>query len=209
VARTLTLLRTELLEITALLLTKLRDGTVVFPFNRIVRFADKYPLSAKLLAESINIDRDDFQWFFVTFVPFLGLRLHCQIIDNILSSDVLLYFDAISGTFRESEAYQALVKLRHEIRTFLRNQDDKMLSTAGAALTRGGQGKVVTIRVTDLVPMRSLADRAANIMLLARSLVRHLNGAPFEMPTMRPPSPFADEALLRGIATAPKELRHV
>lgn len=188
------LLRNELLEIVSMMLLKLQDGTVVFPFRRIDDFANKYPLSANALEQTIRIERDDFERFFMVLVRFSGLRLHGQVIDKILSSDVLLEFDPDSGAFQETEIFQALVQLRNEIRTFMRNQEGENLGIkALAALQRAGAGRPVSIGVADLIGMRSLADRATNIVLLARASIRCLEGAAFKMPQLRPSTPFVDE----------------
>lgn len=186
------LLRSELLEMTSRMLMKLTSGTVLFPFKALETFANSCPLRISQLSKTtIVVDRASFEQFFVAFVHFGGAQLHVQGVDRILSSDVLLEFDPKLGTFEETEIYQALVKLRSEVRTFMRiNEGGSLVAKAGNALQSAGAGNAVTIGISELVALRSLSDRAANIVLLARASIRCLDGAEFEMPQLRPSTPF-------------------
>jgi hypothetical protein len=188
------LLRSELLEITSALLMKLRDGTALFPFGRIEDFANRYPLRAEQLMQSITIKRSDFERFFFAIFQFSGARIHTQVIDKILSSDVLLDFNPGSGTFRETDVYQALVTMRTEIRAFMLNRAGGNVGTMAAkTLENAGPGNPIKLKVAELVEMLNVADRATNIVLLARASIRCLDGARFTMPNLRPRSPFSDQ----------------
>jgi hypothetical protein len=188
------LLRNELLNITASMLTKHKDGAAFFPFNSIKNFANSYPLRSEDLLKSITIKRPDFEKMFVVLMPLSRLRLHVNVIDKILSSDVLLKFDPNSGTFQESESYQALMILRNEVRSFMRNQEgSSLIGLMSKSLSNTGVGQPVTIKIADLLIIRSVADRSFNIVSLATALVRHMSGSSFEMPQLRPKTPFVDQ----------------
>jgi hypothetical protein len=188
------LLRTELLVIISKLLIKLNNGSVVFPFKAIETFAQDYPLVAKQLEGSMTVARPAFERFFHVLLHVTGEQLHSQVTDKILLSDVLLEFDPGSGAFRETPLYRALVMLRQEIRAYMQSQSGSNTSIeAVKALTKAGKGRPVTLPLHTLVSLRHVGDRAANIVLLATAAVRHLDGAPFKMPLLRPTSPFSDQ----------------
>jgi hypothetical protein len=190
----LQLLRTELLVLISKLLIKLSDGTVVFPFKRIEKFSQNYPVVAESLERSITVARDDFERFVHVLFHVSGGQLHLQVTEKILLSDVLLRFDPDAGVFQETPIYVALVMLRQEIQTYLRSQSKSNPSTeAIQAINRAGKGRPVTLPLMTFVSLRHVVDRAANIVLLAKAAVRHLDGAPFEMPLLLPASPFSDQ----------------
>ncbi len=188
------LLKNELLEIASALLIKGNGGDVFFPFTQIVKFADSYPLHGEEATKSTSIQRRDFQQFFTILIHLSGRRLHLNVIDQILSSDVLMDFDPHSGTFRETDAYKALATLRSEVRSFMQlQQGGSVITVMNNSMGRAGTGSLVPIKVADLVVALCVADRAFNIVSLARALVRYLDGLRFEMPHLRPSTPFRDQ----------------
>lgn len=188
------LLRNELIEITSQMLIKHNNGTVYFPFNRIEEHATKYPIAAQRLKFSITIERKDFEELFLVLIHLNGLRLHGQVLDKILASDVLLEYDTSSGTFLELPIYQAMAKMRNEIRSFMQSQEGENFGQKVITLlTQAGKGNPVTMSALSLVAMQGFLDRAVNIVLLAKAAIRHLDGEAFTMPKMQPKSPITDQ----------------
>ena len=206
------LLRSELLEITAQMLIKHSDGSTYFPFAFVEKFATSYPIAVQQLNSHMTIARKDCERLFMALIHLSGRRLHSQVLDKTLASDLLLEYDAASGTFRELPIYQAMSKLRYEISSFMLNQESENLGQKVCTLlTQAGTGKPVIMPASSLIVMRSFLDRAANIVLLTKSAIRHLDGAAFIMPKMRPKTPITnqEEALDEEKVTAEDAARFV
>lgn len=124
-------------------------------------------------------------------VQLLDCQFHPVVLPQVLSQATFLDFDLASNSYMETPVYEALLRLQDEIRRFtFSNTTEKLLVvfkyTPRARSTQSDQIQVETLALLGLL---HLLDRWSNILDLSTSILKHLDGEPFEMPNLRPDTP--------------------
>ena len=195
------LLRLELTELLRLCL--MRTGGKAHSPRRIVEgFTARYQTHLELQkCHAIQVEAKHFDALSSVTLNLLAKRLHPVMLGNALSSRCFLEFDMVTGQFAETPVYRALYLLQEEIRSFNQANAPETLEIifANSPKVRPAGTTVLSIEATKLGILLHLLDRWVNIITISAALARHLDGAPFELPSLRPRSPFrgVDEELIR------------
>ncbi len=186
------LLRRELRDTLTQCLVKLSGGGVCSPRNSIERFHQECLLSLdgrQRKFTTVGVKRWDLLSSFS--IHLLSLQLHMVVLPQVLCSSTFLEFDLATDSYLETPVYEALLKLQNDVRRFNRanttNTLEVILKHSPANCPR--RGDTIDIDTMELVALLYLLDRWVNVIEISRSLLQHLDGARFEMPSLRPDSP--------------------
>ena len=187
------LLRRELRDILSQCLVKFKAGAVYSPKNSIDAFHHESPLSLEGRQReftSVGVKR----WNLLSTLAFhlLSLQLHPVVLPQALSSSTFLEFDLATDSYKETPVYEALHSLQNEIRRFNRanTTDTLKIVFKYSPANYPRRGETIYIETTELAGFLHLLDRWNNVIEICRGLLRYLDGAQFEMPTLRPDSPI-------------------
>lgn len=185
------LLRRELRDFVGQCLVKF-NGEVYSPRFIIERFHEEHPIT-------LERKKDEFtevsakRWDAIsTFaMHLLARQLHPVVLPQVLSSPTFLEFDLETNSYKETPVYEALLRLQDEIRRFNYANTSENLSVVfkyspRARSTRAEKIEVETIQLAGLL---HLIDRWSNVLDLSTSVLKHLEGAPFTFPGLRPDTP--------------------
>ena len=187
------LLRRELRDFVSQCLFKAkRGGDVYSPRFVIDRFHDENPITlAGKKDEFTAVSTKRWDAISTFSIHLLGRQLHPVVLPQVLSRATFLDFDLASNSYRETPVYEALLRLQDEIRRFTYSNTTENLSvvfkyTPRARLTNSDRIQIETVALAGLL---HLLDRWSNILDLSASILRYLDGEPFEMPNLRPDTP--------------------
>lgn len=187
------LLRRELREFMAQSLVKIKTGSVYSPRNQIDLFHAEYPITLDARNNKFTTVSTK-RWDGLSFLSFqlLGLQLHPVVLSSAISQPTFLDFDLSTDSYKETPIYEALLLLQSEIRKLNRANTSETLSIIYEHSPRGQQhrGETLQIETMKLATFLHLMDRWANVIELSRSLLRHMDGEPFQIPNLRPDSPI-------------------
>lgn len=187
------LLRRELRDILAQCLVKFKHGAVYSPRNSIDAFHQESPLSLEGRQReftSVSVK----SWNLLSTLAFhlLALQLHPVVLPQAVSSSTFLEFDLATDSYKETNVYEALLSLQSEVRRFNRanTTDTLKIVYKYSPANYPRRGDTIGIETTELAAFLHLLDRWANVIEICRRLVQYLDGAQFEMPSLRPDSPI-------------------
>ena len=122
----------------------------------------------------------------------MGLQLHPVVLDRAVSLPTFLTFELESDSYQETPVYEALLQLQDEVRRLKRANTTEAMSIVYEHSPRSQprRGQTISIDTMKLAMFLHLMDRWANVIELSRAILRHLDGAPFVGPTLRPSSPI-------------------
>lgn len=187
------LLRRELRDMLSQCLVKFKTGAVYSPRNSIDAFHREFPLSLegrKQEFTSVSVK----QWNLLSKLAFhlLSLQLHPVILPQAISSSAFLAFDLATDSYKETLVYEALLSLQNEVRRLNRGNTTDSLKVVFkySPANYPRRGDTINIETLELGMLLHLFDRWANVIELCRGLLRYLDGAQFEMPSLRPDSPI-------------------
>ena len=187
------LLRRELRDMLSQCLVKFKAGAVYSPRSSIDAFHYESPLlfeGRKQESTTVSVKR----WNILSSLSFhlLGLQLHPVVLPQAISSSAFLAFDVTTDSYKETLIYEALLSLQNEILRLNRANTPDALRVVYkySPANYPRRGDVINIETVELVGLLHVLDRWANVIELCRGLLRYLDGAQFEMPSLRPDSPI-------------------
>lgn len=187
------LLRRELREFLTQSLVKIKAGSIYSPRGQIDIFHAEYPITLDARNNKFT-EISTKRWDALTFLSFhlLDLQLHSIVLSNAISQPTFLDFDLSTDAYKETPTYEALLLLQIEIRRLNRANTSEALSIIFEHTPRAQphRGETLQIETIKLVTFLHLLDRWANVIELSLSLLRHMDGEPFQMPNLRPDSPI-------------------
>jgi hypothetical protein len=187
------LLRRELREFVGQCLVKFESkGNVYSPRFVIERFHEECPIYLEEKRD-VFISVSTKRWDAISMLAMhlLARQLHPVVLPQVLSRPTFLEFELSSNSYKETPVYDALLRLQDEIRRFNFSNTSENLSvlfehSSRAQPHRGTSIKIETVR---LVGLFHLLDRWSNVLDLSTSILKHLEGAPFVAPDLRPDTP--------------------
>lgn len=185
------LLRRELRDFVGQCLVK-QENEVYSPRVFIDRFHEVNPITLNGKKEEFTtVSTKSWDAISIFAMHLLACKLHPVVLPQVLSSATFLEFDLASNSYKETLTYEALLKLQDEIRRFTYSNTTENLSVIfkHTPLARLTQIDRIQIETVPLAGLLHLVDRWSNILELSKSILRHLDGEPFEMPSLRPDTP--------------------
>lgn len=124
-------------------------------------------------------------------IHLLGRQIHPVVLPQVLSRPTFLEFDLDSNSYRETPVQNALNRLQDEIRRFNRTNTSENLEVIfhHTPRSRPSTATSVQIETLKLAGLLHLIDRWSNILDLSVAVLKHLDGAHFVFPNLRPDSP--------------------
>lgn len=187
------LLRRELRDFVSQALFKSKAGAVHSPRAAIDLFHEEHPIIIKPKLKTFTTVAVK-RWNMISLLSFhlSPLQFHPVVLPHAISRATFLEFDLTTDSYKETIVYEAFLQLQNEIRKFNRLNTKDTLSIVYEHLPKNGALKreFIDIETMKLVLLLSLFDRWVNILELSRSLLRYLDGNPFEMTSLRPDSPI-------------------
>lgn len=187
------LLGRELRDFVAQSLVKLKgDGEVYSPRFSIDRFHEENPITLEgKEKEFTTVSTKRWDVISTLAIHLLARQFHPVVLPQVLSRATFLEFDLASNSYKETMVYEALLRLQEEIRRFTHANTTENLSIVFEHTPRRRTRQVAQIEIetVKLASLLHLMDRWSNILDLSRSVLRHLDGEPFEMPDLRPDTP--------------------
>lgn len=186
------LLRRELRDFVGQCLVKFK-GKAYSPRFVIERFHEEHPITIEGKSETfttVSTKRWDASSTFAMHL--LARQIHPVVLPQVLSRPTFLEFDISSTSYKETAVYEALLRLQDEIRRFNFSNTSENLSVVfkhspRAQPYRGARIEIETIQLAGLL---HLLDRWSNVLGLSTSVLKHLEGAPFVAPDLRPDTPI-------------------
>lgn len=200
-------LRRELIEVLRTGLLKV-SGQVFSPSLGVRAFRRDCPLTVEHRdAQVVEITEEVWGPFSTLMMGLLARRFQAPLLDQALSSPTFLAFNPQDGVWRETVVFEALHRLRAEIRDAnkrLGNGVFEVIYKHSPKAYGFDRPEELEIDFTSIGMLTRLAFRWANIVDLAGALAAHLDGAPFVMPDLLPWSPLEnyDEEIARNEASA-------
>jgi len=187
------LLRRELRDFVGQCLVKYKgSGDVYSPRFSIDRFHEESPITLEgKKHEFTTVSTKRWDVISSLSIHLLGCQLHPVVLPQVLSRPTFLEFDLATNSYRETSVYEALLRLQDEIRRFTYSNTTENLSIVYKHTPRVRPSRVERIEVETikLAGLLHLMDRWSNILDLSTSILKHLDGEPFEMPDLRPDTP--------------------
>lgn len=187
------LLRRELRDFVGQCLVKFKgDGDVYSPRFSIDRFHEENPITLEgKTDEFTTVSTKRWDVIATLAIHLLARQLHPVVLPRVLSRGTFLEFDLATNSYKETLVYEALLRLQEEIRRFTYSNTKENLAvvfkhTPRKRFTRSDQIQIETVELAGLL---HLLDRWSNILDLSTSVLRYLDGVPFEMPKLRPDTP--------------------
>ncbi len=187
------LLRRELREFLAQSLVKIKAGSVHSPRNQIDMFHAEHQITLDARNNKFTtVSTKRWDGLAILLIHLLGFQLHPVVLSNAISQPTFLDFDLSTDSYKETQTYEALLLLQGKIRKLNRANTNKALDFIFEHTPRAQphRGETLQIETMRLVTVMHLLDRWANVIELSRSLLRHMDGEPFQMPSLRPDSPI-------------------
>lgn len=187
------LLRRELREFLSQTLVKMKAGAVYSPRSIIDRFHRESPITLdgrKYGVKEVNTKTWDL--LSSLSISLMGLQLHPVVLDRAVSLPTFLTFDLASDSYQETPVYEALLQLQDEVRRLKRANTTEVMSLVyeHSPKSQPRRGLTISIDTIKLAMFLHLMDRWANVIELSRAILRHLDGAPYSPPNLRPSSPI-------------------
>lgn len=185
-------LQGELLIVMSRLCAK-SDGNVLDLRGGLKKGLDANPITMEMrAADRVTVDLASWGAFSTILFQVIGLRFETVVIDDALTSTIFLNYDAEQGGYVQSPAYEALSRLRDEIRQFNELCISENLSIIFETSPRslGKKTGTMTLPLPKVGAVYSLAHRWINIVRLAHALILNLEGEAFQMPELMPFSPI-------------------
>lgn len=188
------LLRRELREFLSQSLIKLKSGSALSPRDQIEIFHEECPILDVLKNKFTEVSTERWNKLKFLSIYLIGLQLHPVVLSNAISQPTFLDFDLSTDSYKETSTYEALLLLQSEIRKLNQADTREILSIVYENWPRDQthRSEALQIETMKLVTVMHLFDRWANVIELSRSLLRHMDGEPFQMPNLRPDSPIQD-----------------
>jgi hypothetical protein len=125
-------------------------------------------------------------------IHLLAVELHPVVLSQVVSLPTFLEFDSGNGTYRETRVYEAILRLLNEVRRFNRANNENTLSVVFAHSKRDREPDATEVHIEtyNLATLLRLLDLWVNVLDLSLSLVKYLDGAQFNRPTLLPDSPI-------------------
>lgn len=122
----------------------------------------------------------------------MGLQLHPVVLNHAVSLPTFLTFDLASDSYQETPVYEALLQLQDEVRRLKRANTAEVMSLVykHSPKNQPRRGPTIDIDTTKLAIFLHSMDRWANVIELSRAILKHLDGGPFQPPSLRPSSPI-------------------
>jgi len=188
------LLRRELRDFVAQSLVKFKsEGGVYSPRVSIDRFHAEHPITLEgREREFTSVATKLWDIIATLAIHLLARQFHPVVLPQVLARATFLEFDLASNSYKETLVYEALLRLQEEIRRFAYSNTTDNLSIVfeHTPRKRTRQTDQIEIETVKLAGLLHLMDRWSNILDLSRSVLRHLDGEPFEMPELRPDTPI-------------------
>ncbi|MDP2781131.1 DUF4062 domain-containing protein [Devosia sp.] len=204
-------LQGELLRVMSSLMSK-RDDEVV-DLGDLLEWALAKQRLTKDIRDQGYVDVDLTEWNLLSTIVLhcLGLQFETVVIDDALTSTVFLEYDANNGAYVQSAAYDALSNLWSTIRSFKSLATTENLSVIFATSPKSLDGRksgTHRLKLEEVAAIHSLALRWINIIRLCKTLILHLQGQPFQAPTLMPFSPIVDfDAAIQAERVSVADLR--
>lgn len=190
------LLRRELRNFVGQCLVKFKgDGVVYSPRFVIDRFHDENPITLEgKKKEFTTVSTKRWDVISTFSIHLIARQLHPVVLPQVLSRATFLDFDLASNSYKETPVYEALLRLQDEIRRFTYSNTTGNLAVVFkyTPRTRCTHSDRIQVETVELAGLLHLLDRWSNILDLSTSILRHLDGEPFEMPNLRPDTPVQD-----------------
>jgi len=185
------LLRRELREFVGQCLVKFKQD-VYSPRFSIDRFHEEYPITLEGRNHeftTVGVKRWDAISTFAMHL--LACQLHTVVLPQVLSRPTFLEFDLDTDSYKETPVHNALVRLQGEIRRFNQSNTSENLAVVFQHTPKRRPTRVesVEIETVKLAGLLHLLDRWSNVLDLSVAILKHLDGEPFELPSLRPDSP--------------------
>jgi hypothetical protein len=187
------LLRRELREILSQTLVKMKAGSVYSPRSIIDRFHQESPIALDGRKDAVKtVSTRTWDSMSSLSISLIGLQLHPVVLDRAVSLPTFLAFDLGTDSYQETPVYEALLQLQDEIRRLKRANTTEVMSLVyeHSPKTQPHRGETIDIDTMKLAMFLHLMDRWANVIELSRAILRHLDGAPYSTPNLRPSSPI-------------------
>lgn len=185
-------LQHELLSVLGRLLIKI-DGEARDMRRPLADHLDSCPIKrSDRQSDTMAIDAEKWRSFSTIMFHTLGGPLNMVVIEDALTSSMFLTYDAETGSYRQSPAYEAVVRLVDEIRLYNAAATAENLSIIfNFSPKQIGRPKGnIRLPTLQLAMLYGLAQRWINIVSLSLALILHLEGRAFEMPKLMPFSPI-------------------
>nr|WP_283828961.1 DUF4062 domain-containing protein [Bradyrhizobium diazoefficiens] len=184
-------LRHELIEALRICLPR-QDGGLIDIRAAVQAFLAEFTLrSQDLQSSQVALPAETWDRLSTVLIWTLGKRFPASVLSQAPSSPTFLSFDPLADGVVESDVYNAVYRLLLETNAandaLEQNVHDVILRHS--ARVRPGEPRDVAIDSTGLVRVLHFAQRCANIVSLARALIRHLDGDRFQPPHLLPWSP--------------------
>lgn len=187
------LLRRELREFLSQTLVKINSGSVFSPRYIIDRFHQESPITLDGRKDSVKaVNTKTWDSMSSLSISLMGLQLHPVVLDRAVSLPTFLTFDLASDSYQETPVYEALLQLQSEVRRLKRANTTEVMGLVyeHSPKSQPRRGVTINIETMKLAMFLHLMDRWANVIELSRAILRHLDGAPYSPPNLRPSSPI-------------------
>jgi hypothetical protein len=186
------LLRQELHEFVRISLVR-GQNSVFSARNGVERFLASMPekLSIDMLKTTVNtamLDKLCSLWI----GSCLNTRYYPLVLPQALASSLFMEYCRMTGTMVALPVHAALVKLTIELERYELGQKADCFDffKETSPKLRGYVGDKMEVSTFKLLGMLNMVDRVCNIIELSKATIRFLDGQPFLMPSLRPPSPM-------------------
>jgi hypothetical protein len=186
------LLRRELRDFVAQCAIKI-SGKLYAPRDTIEQFHAEHPVTLEGKKNEFTTVSTK-RWGMLSFIAMrlLARQFHPVVLPQVLSCATFLEFNVQSTSYKETPIYEALLRLQDEIRRFNFSNKSETLSVIFKYSPRamGNQSTSIDIETTELAGLLHLLDRWSNVLDISTSVLKHLDGEPFKLPSLRPDSPI-------------------
>jgi hypothetical protein len=187
------LLRRELREFLSQTLVKMSPDSVYSPRPIIDRFHKESPITLDGRKDSVKtVNTKTWEQLSMLSINMMRLQLHPVVLDRAVTLPTFLTFDLASDSYQETPVYEALLQLQDQVRRLKRGNTTEVMSLVYeySPKAQPRRGQTMNIDTMKLAMFLHLMDRWANVIELSRAILRHLDGAPFIAPNLRPSSPI-------------------
>lgn len=185
------LLRRELRDLVGQCLFKYKD-TIHSPRASIDRFHREHPITLEgRHNQFMPVSPRRWDSIATLSIHLLARVLHPVVLPQVLSRPVFLEFDLTTNSYTETPVQGALIRLLDEIRRFNSANTSENLAIVfqHSPRDRPKHATEIMVETVKLAALLNLLDRWVNVLELSANVLRHLDGAPFVMPDLRPDSP--------------------
>lgn len=190
---TRSLLRRELLEFVSQCVVKLTSHSPVSPRGSIDMFHIREPLNVASLDNPLTrVSAKEWDKLSALSLVMLSSQFRPIVLTQALTRSTFLKFDLASNSYRQTDAYDAMVKLQDEILSFnsANTPSKRKIIFSHTRNSRDPSAQYVQVDTMGLIDILGLLDRWANILELSVSLVKYIDGQPFPSLNLRPDTPI-------------------